>query len=500
MANNLWEGYSEGTPILAGLLPIRRNISVVKLMEANKQPMSRVIDKDSRALVLLAHTKERIDWDSFLMSEEGMEHMSKKLKRFYTDQNEKIENYKYVDSILDSSMPRNVIHSYGTADRDAIGSGAEDGAEPDQFNTEEAEQAAITRAINVNFAANVVLLIGKIVVTLSTNSLSIVASLLDSVLDFLSTVIVWTSNTLAQRKDKYTYPVGRSRLEPLGVLVFSVLMIVAFFQIAIQGIEQLMASPETREALRPLGPALITIMAAVVLIKSLCWFYCRSSTSGSVQALAQDAASDVIFNFFSIIFPLLGFYLDVWWLDPLGAVLISIYILVSWTRTSSEHIRNLAGRAADVSDIESVIYMAMRFSDMIQAVTSVAAYHAGDKVVVELDILLDELTSLRDSHDLGEVLQYAVEHIMNVERAYVHVCTLLFILSSLANSCRWTMQRQRPISTVLPAASHDAASREVTLLHGTPVLPVHMLYIPCILCILVYAVCIVLPLLAFIFD
>lgn len=148
-------------------------------------------------------------------------------------------------------------------------------------------------------------------------------------------------------------------------------------------------------------------MAVVVVVKSLCWLWCRTSKSASVQALAQDAASDVIFNFFSIIFPLVGYYLDLWWLDPLGAVLISLYILVSWSRTSSEHITNLAGRVADQSDIESVIYMAMRFSDFIEGVTSVAAYHAGDKIVVELDILLDERTSLRDSHDIGEALQYA---------------------------------------------------------------------------------------------
>ena len=415
---SMWEGYTEGTPILAGLLPIRKSMSVVKLMDAAKSPYSRVIDKDNRALVLLKHSKERIRWDSYLKDDEDLSKVSRKLRKFYEEQNEKIENFKYVDAILDSSMPRNIIQTYGTTDR---GMTTEDGTEEDRFNDEEAEQRAISRAINVNFIANVVLLIAKIVVTLSTNSLSIVASLLDSVLDFLSTVIVWTSNTLAQRKDRHLYPVGRSRLEPLGVLVFSVLMIVAFFQIAIQGIQQLMASPETREALKPLGPALIAIMVSVVLIKSLCWFWCRTSKSGSVQALAQDAASDVIFNFFSIVFPLLGFYLDVWWLDPLGAVLISVYILVSWTRTSSEHIGNLAGRAAAASDVESVIYMAMRFSDMIQAVTSIAAYHAGDKVVVELDILLDELTSLRDSHDLGEVLQYAVEHISNVERAYVHM-------------------------------------------------------------------------------
>ena len=288
---------------------------------------------------------------------------------------------------------------------------------------EELEQRAIQNAINVNFAANVVLLAAKIAVTLSTNSLSIVASLLDSVLDFLSGVIVLVSNKLAQIRDRSKYPVGRSRLEPLGVLVFSVVMIVSFLQVALEGVQRLAASPESRAPPTDLSPLIAATMAAVVVVKGFCWIWCRSSKSASVQALAQDAQSDVIFNFFSIVFPILGSpsAFDQWWLDPLGAVLISVYILVQWALTSSEHIRNLAGRAADATDIECVIYMAMRFSDLVTSITSVAAYHAGDKIVVELDVSLDERTSLRNSHDLGEALQFAIEHLDNVERAYVHL-------------------------------------------------------------------------------
>lgn len=244
-----WHGYDESTPALAGLLPIRRSMSIARAMDGMT---SRTIDKDNRALKLLANTTERIDWDSYLKDEKDISRMSKKLRNFYRDQNEKIENFKYVDSILDSSLPKNVIRSYGAMER---GLTIDEGAEEDlrQFDNDEAEQAAVSKAITVNFIANVVLLIGKVVVTLKTNSLSIVASLVDSVLDFLSTLIVWTSNQLTQIRDKTKYPVGRSRLEPLGVLVFSVLMIVSFFQIAIQGVQQLLAGPDVRETLRPLG-------------------------------------------------------------------------------------------------------------------------------------------------------------------------------------------------------------------------------------------------------
>jgi hypothetical protein len=88
-------------------------------------------------------------------------------------------------------------------------------------------------AIYINLVANAILLMGKIAVIVLSSSLSVLASLVDAALDFLSTAIVWTTTKLIESSDSYQYPVGRRRLEPLGVLVFSVIMITSFFQVAL---------------------------------------------------------------------------------------------------------------------------------------------------------------------------------------------------------------------------------------------------------------------------
>lgn len=74
-------------------------------------------------------------------------------------------------------------------------------------------------AIYVNLAANTILLIGKIVVIILTSSLSVLASLVDAALDFLSTAIVFVTTRMIEHQDQHRYPVGRRRLEPIGVLV-----------------------------------------------------------------------------------------------------------------------------------------------------------------------------------------------------------------------------------------------------------------------------------------
>jgi len=63
----------------------------------------------------------------------------------------------------------------------------------------------------------------------------------------------------------------------------------------------------------------------------------------------------------------------------------------------------------------------MRFAKTIKQIQGLQAYHAGDKLNVEVDVVLDENTSLRDSHDLGESLQYVLESVPYVDRAFVHL-------------------------------------------------------------------------------
>lgn len=77
----------------------------------------------------------------------------------------------------------------------------------------DSDDPIVTYAIWVNFVANTILLIGKVVVVASVPSMSVLASLVDAVLDFLSTAIVWLTTRLisAGHKDQFRYPVGRRR-------------------------------------------------------------------------------------------------------------------------------------------------------------------------------------------------------------------------------------------------------------------------------------------------
>lgn len=85
--------------------------------------------------------------------------------------------------------------------------------------------------------------------------------------------------------------------------------------------------------------------------------------------------------------------------------------------SSKDHIKHLTGAAAPPQIRNAILYLTMRFAKTIKQITAVQAYYAGDRVSVEIDLVVDEEMGLRDSHDLGESLQYVVESLPVVERA-----------------------------------------------------------------------------------
>jgi divalent metal cation (Fe/Co/Zn/Cd) transporter len=147
-------------------------------------------------------------------------------------------------------------------------------------------------------------------------------------------------------------------------------MVTSFFQVGLECISRLNSGDH---AIIELGLPAIIIMASTVVIKALCFLWCRLIKNSSVQALAQDAMTDIVFNIFSIIFPLgkfskspchpgqstnltpVGFYAQLWWLDAVGGLLLSMFVIFNWAQTSAGHIRNLTG-----AEFASVSHYAIR--------------------------------------------------------------------------------------------------------------------------------------------
>ncbi|KAK9455320.1 cation efflux family-domain-containing protein [Dipodascopsis uninucleata] len=380
-------------------------------------------DMRSRSRNLIGNSRSFYDWSKSKVDMDTLKNKSKAVKKFYNDQNELIDRLIEIDRLLDSQLPENILEVYSDnishRQRRIVPGRIDEESQP-LLGYDSDQESGVKLAILLNFALNVVLLIGKAAVAFLSNSLSLIASLVDSALDFLSTTIIWFSDLFVQSRShtlQRAFPVGRARVEPIGVLVFSIIMIISFLQVLIEAIGRLFG--EQIEV--NLGLSSIFIMLFTIAAKTVAWFWCKSVKSSSVQALVQDAMTDVIFNTFSILFPLIAHFGHMPFVDPLGAVALSLFVIFSWAETALGHIKHLTGAAADPVDERVILYLCARFAESIRQVNSVNAYYVGDNINAEVDVLVDEKMELRDTHDIGEALQYALESLPMVERAFVHM-------------------------------------------------------------------------------
>ncbi|ORX83403.1 manganese tolerance protein 2 [Basidiobolus meristosporus CBS 931.73] len=314
-----------------------------------------------------------------------------------------------------------ILAHHGPFDTDSLGTDDPTEETPLKLisNQRKTSEHLIRLAINISFVFNLVLFIVKVYTAIASGSLVVIASTIDSFMDLLSGAIIFYTATVIRHVNYYHYPIGKSRMEPLGIIVFSAVMITCFFQVMVTSFENLL-NPEAPETL-VLSPLTIMLLFSNIVVKFFLWLWCRTMTSNSVQALAQDHMNDVVFNVFSTILPVVAKSLNCYWVDPCGAICLSIYIIIDWIRTCTENIRRMSGASASAEDIQQFTYLTYRFSDKIIEIDTVRAYYVGDRLFTEIDIVLPPDCPLSEAHDIGEGLQNALEKMDIVERAFVHL-------------------------------------------------------------------------------
>ncbi|XP_009770453.1 metal tolerance protein 10-like [Nicotiana tabacum] len=297
----------------------------------------------------------------------------------------------------------------------------ESGFLPGSLTEDEMKQLAKSErmAIHVSNIANLILFIAKIYASIASRSLAVIASTLDSLLDLLSGFILWFTVYAMKKPNQYHYPIGKKRMQPVGIIVFASVMATLGLQILFESGKELIykSRPNTDSEKEKW---MIGIMVSVTVVKFLLMLYCRRFKNEIVRAYAQDHFFDVITNSVGLVTAVLAIRFC-WWIDPMGAILIALYTIGTWAKTVIENMRSLIGRTAPPEFLAKLTYLIWNHHKEIKHIDTVRAYTFGANYFVEVDIVLPEDMLLSQAHNIGETLQEKLEQLPDVERAFVHV-------------------------------------------------------------------------------
>eukprot|EP00746_Dinoflagellata_sp_MGD_P001799 gnl/MRDRNA2_/MRDRNA2_103422_c0_seq1.p1 gnl/MRDRNA2_/MRDRNA2_103422_c0~~gnl/MRDRNA2_/MRDRNA2_103422_c0_seq1.p1 ORF type:complete len:446 (-),score=75.51 gnl/MRDRNA2_/MRDRNA2_103422_c0_seq1:365-1702(-) len=287
--------------------------------------------------------------------------------------------------------------------------------------------------IYLSLMANLFIFGVKIVVAVESGALVVYASALDSFLDILSGSILSLTTWLMSRPSPYQYPIGKDRLEPLGVIVFAAIMGTTYAQVVLEALKRFVEPAEVTYTLPVMG-----MLVGIVAMKAFLYIICRvilsrAHKSVSLEAQAEDHFNDCITNTFSALgtFFASSYFaqeicglkspLALSYIDPIVTTFFSIYVIYVWVQVAQENIVSLLGKTAPPEMLQKITYLAAIHCSEIRAIDTVRAYTFGQTYIAEVDIVLPEEMSNRQTHDIAESLQIRIEALEEIERCFVHV-------------------------------------------------------------------------------
>ncbi|MEW5319854.1 MAG: hypothetical protein WDW38_010975 [Sanguina aurantia] len=284
-------------------------------------------------------------------------------------------------------------------------------------------EGRVRTAYNLSWAVNILLFGAKIYAFYVSHSKAVLASMVDSIVDLVSQAVIFLAEHLSKKADP-RFPVGRARLEALGVLACACIMSISAYEvIQLAGLDLYNVWGQGGDIpVLNIDAVLYVVLGSATILKVICYAVCvgLQKQSDSMAALAEDHLNDVMSNVAAMATASVAVWLPrFWYTDPVAGIVISLVIVWRWLSIAQNQVDKLTGRGAPPDFIEQLQVLASQQQGITQ-VDCIRAYHFGPRFIVEMEIVMPQETPLKLVHDISLTLQHKLEALDEVERAFVH--------------------------------------------------------------------------------
>ena len=272
----------------------------------------------------------------------------------------------------------------------------------------------VQRVILIEGAANVVVLVLKLVVGATTGSIGILGDAVHSVTDVANNIVAWVVVRLSVRPADERHPYGHRKFETIAVFGLAMLLTVLAFELGMRAIRR--EAPEIIHAGWALG-VMLCVLAVNISLATWQAGWARRLGSDILRADARHTFADVL----TTLVVIAGWqaaargYL---WFDTVAALVVSGVILALAYGLFRRAIPILVDQA--VLDPNEIIDVAVSVPGIV-GVRRVRS--RGDDAHASVDVVavVGAQLSTAESHDIATAVEQAIRSGLPVDSVIVHV-------------------------------------------------------------------------------
>ncbi len=252
-------------------------------------------------------------------------------------------------------------------------------------------------ATYASVATALILVFIKSVAWVRMDSVAILASLLDSALDVMASLMIAVAVVISQAPPDNEHRFGHGKAEPLAALAQSIFIVGSAFYLIIYSFERLWSPQLLQHAESAILYMVFALVMTMVLI-SFQRFVIIKTNSTAIRADSLHYISDL----FSMTLVIISLWLShIQWLDPLLGLLIAIFILRSAFKIAIDSGNQLLDRELP-DDIRQEIQEIILKTPNISGFNDLRTYQSGPNRFVQFDLELDDNLTVLEAHDITE--------------------------------------------------------------------------------------------------
>jgi len=282
------------------------------------------------------------------------------------------------------------------------------------MNNSKRRDIQVRRIIFIEGSANLLVLILKTIVGLSTGSMAILADAAHSLTDITNNIVAWIVIRFSSMPADRKHPYGHRKFETLAVFILASILMVLAFEIALNAIrkEQTEVISSDIELI-----LMLSVLVINILITSWQHMWAKRLQSDILHADATHTFADVL----TTIVVITGWQLSTIgyvWVDRLCAIGVACFIVYLAFSLFKRTLPALLDEYA--IDAEALSKLVNDVSG-VKNVYRVRSRWIGNKRAVDLIISVDPTLTTQASHDITDEIEGLIEKHFDATDISIHV-------------------------------------------------------------------------------
>lgn len=255
----------------------------------------------------------------------------------------------------------------------------------------------IRLATYASVATALILIFIKTIAWLQTDSVSVLASLLDSALDVVASVMIAVAVIISQLPPDREHRFGHGKAEPLAALAQSIFITGSAFYLIIHSIDRMINLEAIQNADSAMAYMSFTLLMTLVLI-AFQRYVINKTGSTAIRADSLHYISDVASN---VVVLIVLYFSHIGWLDPVLGLVIALIIMKSAFNIAKDSGNQLLDRELP-DETRAKIQQIILNTPMVEGVNDLRTYQSGSTCFIQFDLELDDDLTLQAAHHIAE--------------------------------------------------------------------------------------------------